>query len=79
MTITIILAIIGAISLAIGAAARVPKALALFVRSCIPLAKAIGELRTAIAETSGRRAGDTALDLGTSADHPTEVVAANDS
>ena len=48
MIVTLILASICAIVIILVEAQRVPAALAAFVRSCIPLVHALGELRAAI-------------------------------
>jgi hypothetical protein len=59
VTTTTILAAIGGITLILTAAARVPAALAEFLRACILVASAAHELRTAIAERAAR--DDSAL------------------
>ena len=48
MTTTEILAVIGGITLILTAAARIPAALAEFLRACILVTTAVGELRTAL-------------------------------
>jgi hypothetical protein len=48
VTVTLILASICAIVIILVEAQRIPGALAAFVRSCIPLVQALGELRAAI-------------------------------
>ena len=48
MTTTAILAVIGGITLILTAAARIPAALAEFLRACILVATAARELRTAL-------------------------------
>lgn len=54
MTTTEILAVIGGITLILTAAARVPAALAEFLRACILVATAIRELRAAITKRAPR-------------------------
>jgi hypothetical protein len=63
MTITVILATIGGTTLILTAAARVPSALAEFLRACIPAVTALRELRTALNGCTPR--GDSAK-----AEHP---------
>jgi hypothetical protein len=48
MTITVILAMIGGTTLILTAAARIPPALAEFLRACIPVVTALRELRIAL-------------------------------
>ncbi|MFC9621236.1 hypothetical protein ACFTXM_14980 [Streptomyces sp. NPDC056930] len=48
MTLTTVLAVIGGIVIIIGAAARVPKAVAELIQACIPVVHALNELRGAI-------------------------------
>ena len=50
MTTTAILAVIGGITLILTTAARIPSALADFLRACILVANAARELRTALAK-----------------------------
>ena len=52
ITTTEILAVIGGITLVLTAAARVPAALAEFLRACILVAAAARELRAALAKRS---------------------------
>ena len=59
VTTTAILAVIGGITLILTAAARVPAALAEFLRACILVAAAARELRTALAKRAPR--DDSAL------------------
>ncbi|MCX4791765.1 MULTISPECIES: hypothetical protein [unclassified Streptomyces] len=47
MALTTILAVIGGIVIIIGAAARVPKAVAELIQACIPVVHALNELRVA--------------------------------
>jgi hypothetical protein len=54
VTTTAILAVIGGITLILTAAARVPAALAEFLRACILVATAARELRTALAKRTPR-------------------------
>jgi hypothetical protein len=54
MTTTEILAVIGGITLILTAAARIPAALAEFLRACIPLAAAAREIRTALTKRAPR-------------------------
>ncbi len=54
MTTTAILALIGGITLILTAAARIPAALAEFLRACILVAAAARELRTALAKRACR-------------------------
>lgn len=48
MTVTFILAAISALVVVLAAAERIPRALAAFIRSCIPLVQALGEFRAAL-------------------------------
>lgn len=48
MTVTLILAAISAIVIVLAAAERIPRALAAFIRSCIPLVQALGEFHAAL-------------------------------
>ncbi len=57
MTITVILATIGGTTLILTAAARIPQALAEFLRACIPVATALRELRTTLNGRTPRGAG----------------------
>ncbi len=50
MTTTMILAAIGATALILTAAARIPSALAEFLRACVPVITAVRELRAALRE-----------------------------
>lgn len=54
MTTTAILAVIGGITLILTAAARIPAALAEFLRACILVATAAQELRTALTKRVSR-------------------------
>jgi hypothetical protein len=54
MTMTEILAVIGGITLILTAAARIPAALAEFLRACILVAIAARELRTALTKRAPR-------------------------
>jgi hypothetical protein len=54
MTMTEILAVIGGITLILTAAARIPAALAEFLRACILVAAAARELRTALTKRAPR-------------------------
>lgn len=47
MTLTTILSVIGCTVIIIGAAKRLPKAVAELIRACIPVVKAFNELRAA--------------------------------
>ncbi|CAM5282722.1 hypothetical protein SAVIM338S_00165 [Streptomyces avidinii] len=48
MTMTSILAVIGGTVLIIGAAARIPNAVAELIRACVPVITAFGELRATL-------------------------------
>lgn len=48
MTVTVILAVIGAVTVILTAAARIPAALADFLRACVPAAAAARELCAAL-------------------------------
>ena len=54
MTATEILAVIGGITLILTAAARIPVALAEFLRACILVATAVREIRTALSRCAPR-------------------------
>ena len=56
MTTTAILAVVGGITVILTAAARVPAALAEFLRACILVAAAARDLRTAFANRPARDA-----------------------
>ena len=78
MTTTGILAVIGGITLILTAAARIPAALAEFLRACILVATAVRELRTALTKRAPR--DDTAhTETLTSRVHRTSDISADDS
>ena len=87
VTTTEILAMIGGTTLALTAAARVPTALAEFLRACILVATAARELRAALAERApcghltpaanppvGHAAGCPARDAGCGREPPAEAA-----
>lgn len=55
MTMTEVLAVIGSIALILTAAARIPAALAEFLRACILVAAAARDLRTALSKRTPPR------------------------
>ncbi|GAA1457457.1 hypothetical protein GCM10009603_07320 [Nocardiopsis exhalans] len=54
MTVTTVLTVIGGTVLIIGAAARLPHAVAELIRSCIPVVTALHELRSAAVADAAR-------------------------
>jgi hypothetical protein len=55
VTVTAVLAAIGAVTVALGAATRLPRAAAELIRVCIPVVTAFGELLDAVADLRAKR------------------------